>query len=124
MISLQRHSEKGFTLLEVMIALSIFSIVMISMISFIPNTISLTKNNQLKYEAVNKIMDIELDLQERRIVPEFAPGWKWEKEALPFHYTVSYLREDGLYHVFKITVRWETVWMGTQKVTSQTIVKR
>jgi prepilin-type N-terminal cleavage/methylation domain-containing protein len=118
-----QNSQKGFTLIEVLIALAIFTIVMIAMVSFIPNTMNLTNNNQLKYEAVNKIMDLELDLLEKRIITQHVEGWKWTKEEDPFVFSISYVRTEGLYHVYEIRVRWETLWKSTQEVKSQTILK-
>jgi prepilin-type N-terminal cleavage/methylation domain-containing protein len=118
-------NTKGFTLLEIMIALAIISMVLMTAVSFLPSIISWGDQNDIRYQAVNIATDLERQLLEGEIVPQFQPGWKWEEEREPFQITISYVgiaQTKDNHHVFEINVRWGSDWRTPGKVTTKTIL--
>nr|WP_263325548.1 prepilin-type N-terminal cleavage/methylation domain-containing protein [Neobacillus sp. Marseille-Q6967] len=63
--------EKGVTLLEVLLAMTILSIVLISILNLYPQMGFVNKQNQDKAQAINIAKEILIDWQESRKVKSF-----------------------------------------------------
>lgn len=114
--------EKGFSLVEVMLAFAIVGLILLSVTAYIPKLIQWEEQNNLRYQATNKIIDLEKRLLDRNIDPSFEQGWVWEQEEEPFQYSVSYLYPEQGHHVFEIKVRWGSGWRTQQEVSSKTLL--
>jgi prepilin-type N-terminal cleavage/methylation domain-containing protein len=122
------ENQQGFTIIEVIIALVILSVVLITMMSYLPTIIKWGDQNNMKYQAVNKAVDIEKKLLDGTIIPQFNENWSKDvndgDEA--FQSTVTYLYPDvdGKHHVFQIKVRWGSDWRTPREITTKTILQK
>ncbi|MBU8916634.1 prepilin-type N-terminal cleavage/methylation domain-containing protein [Bacillus sp. FJAT-29953] len=118
------HSQKGLTLVEVLVSIVILSIILMTTMSFFPQMGFINKQNEDKTKAVNTAKEILIDWKGSDKVKNFLINKQPESDFLPNTvnenvYYISYDFSDSTYYNFKTTRNNYNVNIKIKKTTAK-----
>lgn len=88
------HNEKGITLLEVLVSITILSVILLSITNFFPQMGMMNEHNGAKSQGVNEAKEILVKWKASREVRKFLI------DPAPINRPVEYKSEDNTYFYF------------------------
>jgi prepilin-type N-terminal cleavage/methylation domain-containing protein len=90
------QNEKGITLVEILAAMTILSIILLSIAHFFPQVGWLNQQNDMKTNGINEVKEVLMDWKESEQVVRFLSN---NNATVP----EGYLGEEKGYHIFRTT---------------------
>jgi prepilin-type N-terminal cleavage/methylation domain-containing protein len=90
------ENEKGITLVEILAAMTILSIILLSIAHFFPQVGLLNQQNNVKTNGINEVKEVLMDWKESEEVVRFLSN---DNATVP----EGYQGEDKGYHIFQTT---------------------